>query len=294
MLRAWSALVVLALAVAPWISTDIDRVRAQEIPDPDILRVGMLDSLVQDTSPRLREAFAPKFADLVKEFTGLKSVILPGLDAFTAARQLEAGKWHLGIFEGVEFAWVQRKFPKLRPLMVVIYEQQRICAVLVTKQDSDIKSAADLKGADLNILSSKLPCRLFANKLGGGRSHFKKLWQKSSGEDALDDILTGKVNAAIVDTAILDLYKDVTPGKYHRLKVLAQSVPFPEPAIIHREGILSTDILRRLEEGMNRATQSPKGREALTSFQIKRFAPVPPDYQQSLDAIAKAFPAPAQ
>jgi ABC-type phosphate/phosphonate transport system substrate-binding protein len=264
--------------------------------DPEILRVGILESLTQGTSPRLRESFAPKFAELVKDFTGFKSVTLQGISPFTAARQLEAGKWHLGIFQGVELAWVQSKYPKLKPLMLAVFEDVNVRAVLMVKKDSDVKDFKDLKGKTVCIHETKLHCRLFADKGAGGKAQdlFGKLLQTNSGEDALDNILMGKADAAIVDTAILKLYKNVNPGRFKQLKTAAESEVFPAPVVIYRQGTLSDDMLKKLREGMLKANQSEKGREAMSTFQISGFRPVPADYQEIVTKIAKAYPAPTE
>jgi ABC-type phosphate/phosphonate transport system substrate-binding protein len=277
----------LALLIAPLLAL---------AADPAILRVGIMESLTLGTSPRVRESLAPKFAELVKDFTGYKSVTLQGLSPFTAARQLEAGKWHLGIFQGVELAWVQGRYPKLKPLMVAIFEEANVRAVLMVKKDSNVDGFKGLQGRTVCIHETKLHCSLFADKGAGGRAQdfFGKLLQVGSGEDALDDILLGKAEAAVVDTAILKLYKDVNPGRYKQLKIAAKSEVFPSPAVVYRQGTLSDDMLKKLRAGMLKANQSEKGREVMTTFQITSFQPVPKDYQQTLANIAKAYPAPPE
>jgi ABC-type phosphate/phosphonate transport system substrate-binding protein len=284
MSRIWSAVALLLVSPALWAA------------DPEILRIGILESLTQGTSPRLRESFAPKFAELVKDLTGFKSVTLQGLSPYTAARQLETGKWHLGIFQGVELAWVQSKYPKLEPLMVAIFEEVNVRAVLMVKKDSDVKGFKDLKGKTACIHETKLHCRLFVDKGAGGKAQdfFGKLLHTSSGEDALDNILLGKAEAAIVDTAILKLYKDVNPGRFKQLKTAVESEVFPAPAVIYRKGTLSDDMLKKLREGMLKANQTEKGREAMATFQITGFRRVPADYQKTLTIIAKAYPAPPE
>jgi ABC-type phosphate/phosphonate transport system substrate-binding protein len=261
--------------------------------DPEMLHIGILQSLTKGTSPRLRESFAPKFAELVKDFTGLKSVTLQGINPATAARQLERGKWHLGIFNGVEFAWVRSKHPDLKPLMIAVFGDPKMRAVLMVKKDADLRSFKDLKGHTVCILDIRLHCRLFADKGGGGRAQdYFKLTETDSGEDALDNILLGKADAAVVDTDILKLYKDVNPGRFNQLKIAAQSETFPAPAIVYRQGALSDALLKKLRTGMLKANQSDKGREAMATFQISSFQPVPADYEKTLAAILKSYPPP--
>jgi ABC-type phosphate/phosphonate transport system substrate-binding protein len=264
--------------------------------EPEIVRIGIMGSIAQGNSPRLQQALAPEFGKLVRQFTGLKSVTLQGLDPFTAARQLETGKWHLGIFQGVEFAWVRARYRDLEPLMIVAFEEGDLRAALVVKKDRDFKSFEDLKGKSVCVLQAKLHCRLFADKAARGRAQdlFGKVYQALSGEDALDNVLRGKYDAAIVDTPILKLYKDVAPGRYKHLRVLAQSEVFPPAAAVYRKGALDEPLLKTLRAGMLKANQNEEGREAMNTFQIKGFRPVPADYEQALSDIRKAYPPPPE
>ena len=74
--------------------------------DPEVLHIGFVDSILDETAPSRRKVFAKEFGDLVRDFTGLKSVITKGLNPAIAAKQLDDEKWHLGVFHGVEFAWI--------------------------------------------------------------------------------------------------------------------------------------------------------------------------------------------
>jgi len=263
--------------------------------DPKILRIGIVASASEGKSPRLGEVFAPELSDIVKEYTGLRSVVLNGLDPFTSARQLENGKWHLGVFPGVHFAWVQKKYPHLKPLMVVINQKTALRAVLVVRQGSAIKSFADLKGKEIAILEGKLHCRLFADRSVPDHQHrntFAKFFHSANGHDAIEDVLTGKVTAAIVDTPSLELYKDLYPGRFKRLTILDKSPPFPPSVVVYREGALRPKLLKRFQAGMLKVNQSTKGRVQLETFGILRFQMVPKDFQKSLTEIAKAFPPP--
>src|SRR5437762_4959654 len=97
-------------------------------PDPDIIQVGIVDSLVKDLSPGKRKLLDSEFPNLMEEFTELKSAVLQGGDPFTAVKKLADGKWHLGVFQGVEFAWAQAKDAKLQPLMIAIGRERLLRA----------------------------------------------------------------------------------------------------------------------------------------------------------------------
>jgi ABC-type phosphate/phosphonate transport system substrate-binding protein len=258
------------------------------------VNLGIVDSLVKDLSPAKKNFVEKDFAEMVFEHTGIKTKVHPGGDRFTAAKKLASGEWQLGIFQGVEFAWAQAKDPALKPLVVGIGNQRTLHAQVIVKNDSPLKAPAELKGKDVNLYaSSKDHCRLFADKLAQGNSKefYGKLIRANGAEEALDDVLLGKVQAAIVDNNSMQGYKDIHPGRFARLKVLVQSESFPLGVIGYREGSVSNDVLNRFRDGMLKSNQTDKGREGLASFHLTALEPVPADFAQQLSAILKSYPA---
>src|ERR1043166_3301594 len=83
--------------------------------DPPVFHVGMVDSLIKDLTQGKKELLDTDFPSLVEEFTGFKSDLIKGGDAFDAAKSVAAGKWHLGVMPGVEFAWIHADNPQLKP-----------------------------------------------------------------------------------------------------------------------------------------------------------------------------------
>jgi len=259
--------------------------------DPDTLRIGFVESIVQESPVSRRQAFSKEFSDLVRDFTGMKSTVTQGINSETAAKQLEDGKWDLGIFHGLEYAWVIGNHPKLKTLMITTTRVSPVKAVLVAKKEGGANSAADLKGKNISLLQV-MHCKLFAEKIAGkSRDYFGNISPTRSVEDALDELLGDHVQGAIVDTAALAVYKNLQPGRYDRLKVVTESEPFPPAIIVYREGHLSKAMLERLKTGMMKANQTDRGRESLDAFKVTGFADVPADFQQSLANIVQAYPA---
>ena len=186
---------LLAMGLVVWLGQE--SIRAA---DPEVLHIGFVDSLLQEASPTQRKLLGSEFSDLVQKFTGCKSVVLQGINPATAAQQLGKGKWHLGVFHGVEFSWLQAKHPQLRPLMATTTAVSPVRALLVVKKDGGIGSFADLKGKNISMLQI-LHCRLFADKAtGGGGKYFADVLKTRNVEEALDNILLGKVQGAVVDS----------------------------------------------------------------------------------------------
>jgi ABC-type phosphate/phosphonate transport system substrate-binding protein len=269
---------------------------AQKRPDPDIIAIGIVDSLVEALSPGKRTVLDSELPSLVEEFTGLKSRALQGGDPLTASKKLAAGEWHLGLFQGVEFGWAQAKEAKLKPLLIAVNRQPTIHALLLAKNDSRLKGFGDVKGKDIHVLQGRVHCPLFAAKAAQGdiKKFFGQVIPTPSVEEALDDILLDKVQAAVVDDVSLQTYKDVHPGRFKRLKVLAKSEPFPPTVVAYYEGSLSENILKKFRTGMLKANESARGREAMADVRITAFEAVPTDFQQLLSSVVKAYPPPAK
>src|SRR5262245_29253686 len=88
--------------------------------DPELIKIGMFDSLVKDLTPGKRKILDSEFPAMMLEFTGLKSELVQGGDPLMAGKYFEDVKWHLGVFQGSDFAWARSKDPKLQPLMIAI------------------------------------------------------------------------------------------------------------------------------------------------------------------------------
>ncbi len=259
--------------------------------DPDVLAFGIVDSLVEDISKGQREFLVKEFNTLVKDFTMLNSSVTLGGTPLDAGKNLESGKWHLGIFQGVEFARAQAKYPKLKPLMIATYKDPKIFALLITKKESTATGFGDFKGKNVARLSSREHCRLFADKGAQGKAdEFFKMTTSRNVEEILDGVFQGKFDAAIVDNAGFKFYEEIQPGRFAKLKILAQSDLFPAAVLGYYEGIVSDKTLGQLREGMLKANKSESGKEIMANFRITTFDPVPADYQQALTNILKAYP----
>src|SRR5262249_27901947 len=125
------------------------------------------------------------------------------------------------------------------------------------------------------------------------KDHFSQLVVHANIEEALDDLLRGKVDAAVVDGVGLECYGLVKSGCYSRLKIVTQSVAFPAATIAYRHGgSLNAPTLERFREGLITANQEALGRDLMSMWKLTAFEPVPEDYPQQLANILKAYPAP--
>ena len=111
-------------------------------------------------------------------------------------------------------------------------------------------------------------------------------------EDALDDLVDGIVQAAVVDNVGLASYARRKPGRFAKLKVLLTSEPFPDTVVAYRDRCVDEATLQRLQQGLTQAHKSPVGRNMLALWNITSFEAKPADFESLLASSAKAYPTP--
>jgi ABC-type phosphate/phosphonate transport system substrate-binding protein len=275
-----------------------DPAHTQEKKPPEKVKIGMAASLFRDASQSTIDTMMPTFQSLVRNQTGMEADILKIDNINELGKQLHDGQIRLGVFHGFEFAWVQQKYPDLRPLVIAINRHRILHAYLVVREDSKAANLADLKGKVLALPGkTREHCLLFLQRecqdlKTDAKDFFGKIVRHDSIEDALDDILRDKVQAALVDGVALDLYDQVKPGCFARLKVLKKSVPFPANVVAYRQGAIDAATLAKFRSGMITASETERGKELMLKFRLTSFEGITKDYEQSLAAIFKAYPTP--
>jgi ABC-type phosphate/phosphonate transport system substrate-binding protein len=236
------------------------------------------------------------FSTLMRSQTGLNGQLVACGDGCDLGQRLHEQQLDLGVFHGFEFAWAQQKYPELRPLVIAINKHRHLTASLVVRSDCDATSLADLKGKVAALpRHSREHCRLFLERHCqecGAEPHrfFAKVVTPANVEVALDDVIRGKVQAAIVDGVSLECYEQVKSGCFARLKILKQSAIFPAAVIAYRQGALDEALLTRFREGMVSASQNERGRDLMSMWKLTAFEEVPADYSQTLANIIRAYP----
>jgi ABC-type phosphate/phosphonate transport system substrate-binding protein len=263
---------------------------------PDPVKIGLVRSFLRDLPPSMVQLMMQPFSLLMKAQTGLNGELVPCRDAFDLARQLHEDRLQLGVFNGFEFAWAREKYPDLQPLCIVINHERHLTASLVVRGDSNLTSVDDLKGKTVAV-PRYCPehCRLYLNRLtrelgAQPKQFFAKVMVPSNVEETLDDVLRGKLQAAVVDGVSLECYHQVKAACFARLKVLKKSEVFPAAVVACRQGTLDSATVNRFREGMVSASQNERGRDLMSMWKITAFENVPPDYDATLTSIAQAYP----
>jgi ABC-type phosphate/phosphonate transport system substrate-binding protein len=267
---------------------------------PHGLRIGVAESFCRDIDPQILRALIPPFRVMAKACTGLECDVSDGGDAFHLATRLAQGQLDLGLFQGIEFAWIRQNHPKLRPFMTVINGKPYLRAYLIVPAARKTIALSDLNGHSLAIPQCSLDdcyeflCKLCREQGLSPQQFLSQVVRPADAEEALDGLVEGKIGAAIVEELSLDCYRRRKPGRFERLRIVERSERFPPAVVVYRAGALPEDIVRVFRVGMCSAHRNSCNRDVLTWWRITAFEEVPRGYQQALSEIEKAYPAPAR
>jgi ABC-type phosphate/phosphonate transport system substrate-binding protein len=265
----------------------------------DMLRIGTSGSLTGEAPGGPKEKSGmDTLKSFIKDETGLDNEILRQKDWQELAEQMAKKKVQLGVFQGYEFAWAREKYPDLKPLAVTVNVYKYPVAYVVTARTDPAKDFAGLKGQSLAVPATGAGfLRLFVERQSEANGKkasefFSKVTAPDNVEDALDDLVDGKVQAVVVDRASLEAYKRRKPGRFKQLKEVAQSKPFPPAVVAYYDSALDEATLRRFKDGLLGAAGKEKGQTLLTLFRLTGFEDVPDDFDRVLADTRKAYPPP--
>jgi ABC-type phosphate/phosphonate transport system substrate-binding protein len=265
----------------------------------DILRIGTSGTITPSGNDRKKEEAAlATLKSFIKEETGLNNDILREMGWNELADRMAKGQLHIGVFQGQEFAWAQEKYPDLKPLAIAINVYRYPVVYVVVKKNNPVKDFAGLKGQSLSLPNIGEDClHLFVERQcqmqgKAPNTYFSKVLTPDNVEDALDDVVDGAVQAAVVDRVALEAFKNRKPGRFNQLKPVAESQPFPPPVVAFYDKKLDAPTLKRLEDGLLNAHRKEKGETMLTLFRLTGFETAPSDFGKVLADTRKAYPPP--
>jgi ABC-type phosphate/phosphonate transport system substrate-binding protein len=264
------------------------------------LRVGLPDSLFRDVPKSALPIVAAPLTQMLLTQTGLHGRCQPVGGAGELGRQLEAGNVQLGVFSGIEFAWVRLERPHLMPLVIGVNKQRFPRAYLVGRSDNPAVDLAAFKGKKLALpYFTREHCRVVVERCcpqadgKNGGEFFAQVTRPANLERAMDDVVWGRVDLAVVDDAALVWYKEQKPGCYRWLKVVHESPRFPAPVIAYQPTKVDRVTVERLRAALTGARSTAEGRDLLATFRLTAFERVPTDYEKVLADIVKVYPRPA-
>ncbi|MGL6097182.1 MAG: phosphate/phosphite/phosphonate ABC transporter substrate-binding protein [Fimbriiglobus sp.] len=264
---------------------------------PTGLKIGMVQGMFKDVQPAMVLAMSKPLRDLMSRQTGLEGHVDIVPDAFALADRMTGKQLQLGVFHGFEFAWVAKNHPDIVPLLVTVPAGRKVAASIVVRKDSTARALTDLTDETVRIpRGAKAHTLLFLEreraKVGPTVAKPKTDLGMTS-EDVLDSVITGDSAAALVDAAALAGYQSLQPGAFKHLRVLLQSEPFPPAVIAYRKDLLDEATAGKIKSGMTQAHQMIVGKPLLALWNLRGFEEIPADYAAQLEAVRRAYPAPA-
>jgi ABC-type phosphate/phosphonate transport system substrate-binding protein len=291
----WGFAILAALGLM--VTTAPERAAAD---DGHTVRIGLVSSLFRDTSESLMQIAMRPFQSLLEAQTGMSGRIVCGGCPEQLGQRLKEGEVHLGIFHGVEFAWAKAKYPKLKPLLLAVNKQPFLRAHLIVRADNKIKALNDLKGSAVGVPTlSREHCWLFLERrcVPAEQTPEKFFGRISRPRDAcyaIDDVIDGSLQAAVIDDAELSAYCKEYPEFADKVKTLIRSETFPAAVIAYYPGTLDESLLDQFRSGMLSAKDRQQARHMMQLCRITSFEEVPEDFDKMLESIAKAYPPPAK
>ena len=264
--------------------------------EPQPLKIGLPESMFSGVPQAVVQRASRPFQTMFEKQTGLNGEITVGRDYADLADQIRAGKIDVAVFHGFEYAWV-RQNPELVPLVVTV-PGAKLQACLVVNADSKATGPCDLKGEAVAVPSgTKAHCHIYFARtkeaLPPECCGLAVLKGKSI-EEALDAVSDGDCPAALVDATALATYQKQKPGAGARLKVLAQSTPFPPAIVVHRKDAFDAATAKKVSTGLVKGVETAEGQLLTSLWRLKGFAEPTAQYYADLDQCLKAYPAPVK
>jgi ABC-type phosphate/phosphonate transport system substrate-binding protein len=267
------------------------------------VKIGMVQTFFHDLPKPVIALATEPFKKVMRDTTGLTGELAVGADAFSVAGDIEGGRFQCGIFHGHEFAWVQKKHPELKPVMIAVHREHTVTAYVLVRKEGAPAAFSDLRGKDIGVPKmTREHCRLYLERTCRGccnpasrlapKDYFAHVAAPANVETALDELCHGKYAAVLVDSVGLAFYKDLKPGCFNRLQVLTQSEAFIPAVIAYRQGTVNSATLATFAAALRSADRTELGKEMLKMWKISSFEPIPANFAQQLEASIKAYPPP--
>jgi ABC-type phosphate/phosphonate transport system substrate-binding protein len=261
------------------------------------LRIGASGTLTGKADDPKEKAGLKSLRRFIKDETGLNNEVFGQMNWQSLADKMAKGELHLAFFQGYEFAWAQEKYPNLKPLALAVNIDRYPIVYLLARRDNAAKDFAGLRNQSLSlpVTSHGFP-RLYLERQAEANgkkveAFFSKLSSPDNVEDAIDDVVDGKVQVAAIDRAALEAYKRRKPGRFKKLKEVTRSQPFPPGVVAYYGTVLDQATLLRFKNGLLGAAKKKKGETLLTLSRLTGFESVPRDFGQALAETRKAYPA---
>jgi phosphonate transport system substrate-binding protein len=232
-------------------------------------------------------------ADYLAWSVGPRVSFVTDVDWQERERMLDDGRAQVGFICGLPYT---RKSDRLELLAAPVMASERYrgrpvyFSDLVVRRDSQFRSFADLRGAawaynDPGSFSGNAVLRAHLAAIGETAAFCERMVESGTHLRSLELILAGEIDAAAIDSTVLDTELARRPGLADRIRVVEQLGPSPIPPIVARRE-LPAALKRSLRDTLAGMHEDAQGAAILRAGMVARFVPVrDADYE---DIRAKA------
>ncbi len=257
-----------------------------------ILKIGLPKSLFRGIPSRALQLANKPFLSLIESQTGLKGEVINTDDVDSTAKLIQDKKIQLGVFQGFEYARIQKIYPKLRPLVIAAPTVDNSQVLVITRSDP-CRKLSDISGKKIGICkNAKDHVFLYWNKLliSELSSEKCKYQEVTDAKELLHDVFEKNFDVAVIDSANWKTFKENNPGRAEQLHILAKSIEFPQPVIVYNDDGLGQEDLEKCRKGLIKAHQSAKARVMLQMIKVKGFNAIPENYDDLLKLTLENYP----
>lgn len=264
--------------------------------EPKVVQIGVVKTVFSGIPKSLVKLISRPLKVLMKNQTGLEGEVQLVDSPEELGKKLRNNEIQLGVMHGFELGWARSTAPDLKPLVIAIRQHVRLKACLVVHKNSEVTTCTGLRGKKMGIpRKSREHCRLWLARrcveaCTSPNVFFASVSSPTHPETALDEVVSGSLDAAVVEKEALDTFREKKATRAAQLRLLDESEPFPAGVIVYHPGHLPEKTLERFRKGMLSADKTAKSRRLLKMTRITRFLDIPTDFEKMLSDIMKAYP----
>jgi ABC-type phosphate/phosphonate transport system substrate-binding protein len=224
--------------------------------------------------------------------------------------QLDRGDFHLGIVWGVEYGWLLKKYPKLKPLAVVSVGGTNVPtrSQLMVRRADQKGGLKALKGKKLaRFQSAPLMDRLALDEILKQAQLDPKGFFTKEGKpfgnvrQAILAVKNGQADCIVVNAATLsrlreaqpNLYKDLVPiGKVSDVFPLAVFVGIPRAVnrLQPRVSDSQSTLWKRLQQELVTIHETPRGKQVVKFWKIRSFIKPDDAFEKQVRKCVQKYP----
>ena len=219
-------------------------------------------------------------------------------DLWNFGQQIEDGKIHVGIVWGVEYGWLRKRFPRMKPMVVTRHATAHLKSQLMVHPDSKATDLAGVRGQRLATYQ-RMPLmdELFLSKTVEDRGvrlpqFFATIKQHKTALDAICAVHSGEADCVMINTTLYQRHIANRPKL--ELRAVALSDPFPQAVLVgrpERVNALRPGLWLETRECLQDVEDTPEGRQGLDFWRQERFIlPEADNFEQLVRARIAQYP----